>query len=48
MMTTLIKRVKQGQVVLPPITDQTRGHRTHSLTAIRSEQVAAFLKAVRR
>ncbi len=29
-----IKRVKDGKFVLLPITDQTRGHGTHSLPAI--------------
>jgi homoserine O-acetyltransferase len=48
MMTTFIKRVKHGQFVLLPITDQTRGHGTHSLPAIWGEPVAAFLKGVRR
>jgi homoserine O-acetyltransferase len=48
MMTTFIKRVKHGQFVLLPITDQTRGHGTHSLPAIWGEHVAAFLKGVRR
>ncbi|MBA3271029.1 MAG: alpha/beta fold hydrolase [Acidobacteria bacterium] len=48
MMTTLIKRVKRGQFILLPMTDRTRGHGTHSLPAIWGEQVAEFLKAVRR
>jgi homoserine O-acetyltransferase len=48
MMEALIKRVKNGRFVLLPITDQTRGHGTHSIPAIWGEQVAAFLKMVRR
>ena len=34
MMQALIKRVKQGRFVLVPISDQTRGHGTHSLPEI--------------
>jgi homoserine O-acetyltransferase len=29
-----IKRVKQGKFVLLPITDQTRGHGTHTWAAV--------------
>ena len=48
MMESLIKRVKNGRVLLLPISDATRGHGTHSLPAIWGAEVAAFLKAVRR
>lgn len=48
MMTTLIRRVKRGRFVLLPINDQTRGHGTHSLPSIWGEDVAEFLKTVRR
>jgi homoserine O-acetyltransferase len=48
MMTTLIKRVARGRFILLPITEQTRGHGTHSLPAIWGGHVAEFLKAVRR
>ncbi|MCW3095414.1 MAG: alpha/beta hydrolase fold, partial [Chthonomonadaceae bacterium] len=39
-----IKRVKLGKFVLLPITDQTRGHGTHSLPAIWQEHLAELLK----
>jgi homoserine O-acetyltransferase len=47
MMATLIRRVKRGKFVLLPITDQTRGHGTHTLPAIWGDHVAAFLATVR-
>lgn len=40
-----IKRVKHGRYVLLPITDQTRGHGTHSLPAIWQSYLADLLKA---
>ena len=43
MMQDLIKRVKQGRFVLIPISDQTRGHGTHSLPQIWGEEVGKFL-----
>jgi homoserine O-acetyltransferase/O-succinyltransferase len=48
MMEALIKRVKNGRFILLPITDQTRGHGTHSIPAIWGAQVAAFLQTVHR
>jgi homoserine O-acetyltransferase len=39
-----IKRTKLGKFVLLPITDQTRGHGTHSLPAIWQEHLAELLK----
>ena len=39
-----IKRVKHGRYVLLPITDQTRGHGTHSLPAIWQGYLADLLK----
>ena len=39
-----IKRVKRGKFVLIPISDQTRGHGTHSLPAIWKEHLAGLLK----
>jgi homoserine O-acetyltransferase len=48
MMESLIKRVRNGRFVLLPITDQTRGHGTHSIPAIWGEHVAAFLRGVRK
>ena len=38
-----IKNVKQGRFVLLPITDQTRGHGTHSLPAIWKPYLADLL-----
>jgi len=38
-----IKKVKRGRFVLLPITDQTRGHGTHSLPAIWKQYLAELL-----
>ena len=43
MMETLIKQVKKGRFILLPITDQTRGHGTHSLPAIWGPELVKFL-----
>jgi homoserine O-acetyltransferase len=48
MMETLIKRVPRGRFVLLPITDQTRGHGTHTLPAVWGDHLARFLAEVRR
>lgn len=40
----LMPRVKDGKFILLPITDQTRGHGTHSLPAIWKSYLAEFLK----
>jgi homoserine O-acetyltransferase len=48
MMAALIKQVPRGRFILLPISDQTRGHGTHTLPAIWGEQVRSFLDAVRR
>jgi homoserine O-acetyltransferase/O-succinyltransferase len=39
-----IKRVKRGRYILIPISDQTRGHGTHSLPAIWGNYLADLLK----
>jgi homoserine O-acetyltransferase len=39
-----IKRVKNGRFVLLPISDQTRGHGTHSLPAIWQEYLKELLE----
>ena len=44
MMETLIKQVKKGRFILLPITDQTRGHGTHSIPAIWGPELVKFLK----
>jgi homoserine O-acetyltransferase len=43
MMEREIKRVKNGRFILLPITDQTRGHGTHSLPAIWKNYLAELL-----
>ena len=48
MMAALIKRVKMGRFVLVPISDETRGHGTHSLPAVWGAEVEAFLATVRK
>ena len=40
-----IKRVRRGRCILIPISDQTRGHGTHSLPAIWQHYLADLLKA---
>lgn len=40
---TEIKKVKNGKFVLLPITDQTRGHGTHSLPAVWKQYLAELL-----
>jgi homoserine O-acetyltransferase/O-succinyltransferase len=47
MMESLIKQVKKGKFILLPITDQTRGHGTHSLPAIWGNELVKFLKEIR-
>jgi homoserine O-acetyltransferase len=47
MMQELIKRVKQGRFVLIPISDQTRGHGTHSLPQIWSEELGKFMAGLK-
>jgi homoserine O-acetyltransferase len=44
MMQELIKQVKKGRFVLMPITDETRGHGTHSLPAIWGGELVKFLQ----
>jgi homoserine O-acetyltransferase len=46
MMQELIKQVKRGRFILLPITDDTRGHGTHSLPAIWGGELARFLKEI--
>ncbi len=43
MMQDLIKQVKRGRFILLPITDETRGHGTHSLPALWGEELRMFL-----
>jgi homoserine O-acetyltransferase/O-succinyltransferase len=43
-----IKKVPKGKFVLLPITDQTRGHGTHSLPALWKEHLESLLKASQR
>ena len=44
LMEQLMPRVKHGRYVLLPITNETRGHGTHSLPAIWKGYLAEFLK----
>ncbi|MGH7604562.1 MAG: alpha/beta fold hydrolase [Gemmatimonadaceae bacterium] len=46
LMEGLIRRVPRGRYVLLPITDQTRGHGTHSLPAIWKGYLANFLTQI--
>jgi len=39
-----IKRVRRGRYILIPVSDQTRGHGTHSLPALWQQHLAALLK----
>jgi homoserine O-acetyltransferase len=44
LMEQLMPRVKKGRYILLPITDQTRGHGTHSLPAIWKNYLGEFLQ----
>jgi len=46
LMEQLIKRVPKGRYILLPITDQTRGHGTHSLPAIWKAYLADFMARI--
>jgi homoserine O-acetyltransferase len=43
-----IKRVKRGEYVLIPISDQTRGHGTHSLPALWKQYVEPLMEEPKR
>jgi homoserine O-acetyltransferase len=47
LMEKLMPRVKHGKYVLIPISDETRGHGTHSLPAVWGGYLEAFLKELR-
>ena len=47
MMQALIKKVKRGRFILLPITDETRGHGTHSRPSVWAAQLGEFLATVR-
>jgi homoserine O-acetyltransferase len=47
MMRELIKKVPNGRFVLIPISDETRGHGTHSQPAIWGAELARFLETLR-
>ena len=42
-----IQKVKRGRFVLLPITDQTRGHGTHSLPGVWQQYLAELLESSR-
>jgi homoserine O-acetyltransferase len=42
----LMKRVTYGRFIVLPITDQTRGHGTHSAPAIWKNHLAEFMKSL--
>lgn len=42
-----IKRVKRGKYILIPISDQTRGHGTHSLPALWKQYLEALLEEIK-
>jgi len=44
LMDQLMPRVKKGKFILLPITEQTRGHGTHSLPAIWKNYLGEFLQ----
>ena len=48
LMEQLMPRVKHGKYVLLPITDQTRGHGTHSLPAVWGDHLRGFLSSLHR
>jgi homoserine O-acetyltransferase len=42
----LIRRVKHGRAVVIPVSDQTRGHGTHSYPAVWEAEFAAFMRSL--
>jgi homoserine O-acetyltransferase/O-succinyltransferase len=48
MMRELIGKVKRGRFVLVPVSDETRGHGTHSLPHVFGPHLADFLKTLER
>jgi homoserine O-acetyltransferase len=46
LMEKLMPRVQRGRYVLLPITDQTRGHGTHTLPAVWGNHLEEFLRAL--
>jgi len=46
LMEKLMPRVKHGKYILIPISDQTRGHGTHSMPSIWGPYLAEFLKMI--
>jgi homoserine O-acetyltransferase/O-succinyltransferase len=47
LMEKLMPRVRQGIFVLLPITDETRGHGTHTLPAVWGEHLRRFVESLR-
>jgi len=47
MMQDLIKQVKHGRFILLPISDETRGHGTHSIPAIWGGELVKFLEQLK-
>ncbi len=48
MMKALIQKVPRGRFVLIPVSDETRGHGTHSRPAVFGPHLAEFLKTIAR
>jgi homoserine O-acetyltransferase len=48
LMEQLMPRVKNGRYILIPVSDQTRGHGTHSLPAIWGSYLGELLKQIER
>jgi homoserine O-acetyltransferase/O-succinyltransferase len=48
MMRELIQQVKRGRFVLMPVSDRTRGHGSHSVPDLWSEELARFLAELKR
>jgi len=42
-----IKRVKRGRYILLPVTDQTRGHGTHTIASIWKQHLAELLESTK-
>jgi homoserine O-acetyltransferase len=45
---TEIRKVENGKAIVLPITDETRGHGTHSIAALWQDHLAALLKETER
>jgi homoserine O-acetyltransferase/O-succinyltransferase len=41
----MVKRIPNGKFILIPISDQTRGHGTHTVAAVWKDYLAEFMRS---